>query len=345
MKFRTYKNTDLTVSEVGFGLWTVSTGWWGNFTEGEAIALMHKAFDLGITLFDAADTYGNGLSEELLAKAFPKQRDQIVIATKVGYDFVHHGEARGRGQREIPQDFSPEAIERATDAALKRLRTDRIDLLQLHNIRMAQIYDDALWKTLEKLKGSGKIRYYGIALGPAIGWLYEGVNCIRERDVTSIQHIYNMLEQHPGRAMQDAATECGKDTMFMIRVTHSSGMLEGKYTADTVFPPNDHRSHRPRSWLLNGVKKIDKLRFLEKANRTLGQAALLWLLEDDRVASTLPNIYNEEQLVEFAKAPDCPALTADDLAKIDNLYSENFGLEPEEPKFKGTMVPEETAAA
>ncbi|HLW34492.1 MAG TPA: aldo/keto reductase [Chthoniobacterales bacterium] len=345
MKFRTYKNTDLTVSEVGFGLWTVSTGWWGTFTEGEAIALMHKAFDLGITLFDAADTYGNGLSEELIAKAFPAQRDQIVIATKVGYDFVHHGEARGRGQREIPQDFSPEAIERATDAALKRLKTDRIDLLQLHNIRMEQIYDDALWKTVEKLKASGKIRYYGIALGPAIGWLYEGVNCIRERDVTSIQHIYNILEQHQGSPMQDAAKEFGKDTMFLIRVTHSSGMLEGKYTADTVFPPGDHRSHRPRSWLLNGVKKIDKLRFLENSERTLGQAALLWLLADDSIASTLPNIYNEEQLIEFAKAPDCQLLTADDLAKIDDLYSKNFGLEPEEHKFKGTMVPEETAAA
>ena len=345
MKFRTYKNTDLAVSEVGFGLWTVSTGWWGNFTEGEAIGLMHKAFDLGVTLFDAADTYGNGLSEELLAKAFPTRRDQIVIATKVGYDFVRHGEARGRGQREIPQDFSPEAIERATDAALKRLKTDRIDLLQLHNIRMEQIYDDPLWKTLDKLKASGKIRYYGIALGPAIGWLYEGVNTIRERDVTSIQHIYNMLEQHPGRPMQDAATELGKDTMFLIRVTHSSGMLEGKYTADTVFPPNDHRSHRPRSWLLNGVKKIDKLRFVENSDRTLGQAALLWLLADDRIASTLPNIYNEEQLIEFAKAPDCPPLTPDDLAKIENLYSENFGLPAEEPKFKGTMVPQETAAA
>jgi hypothetical protein len=110
VKFRTYKNTDLTVSEVGFGLWTISTGWWGNFTEGEAIALMHKAFDLGVTLFDAADTYGNGLSEELIAKAFPNQRDEIVIATKVGYDFAHYGEARGRGQREIPQDFSPEAV-------------------------------------------------------------------------------------------------------------------------------------------------------------------------------------------------------------------------------------------
>jgi aryl-alcohol dehydrogenase-like predicted oxidoreductase len=346
MKFRTYKNTDLKVSQVGFGLWTISTGWWGNFTEGEAIALMHKAFDLGITLFDAADTYGNGLSEELIAKAFAKQRDQIVIATKVGYDFVHHGEARGRGQREIPQDFSPEAIERATDAALKRLKTDRIDLLQLHNIRMEQIYNDALWKSLEKLKASGKVRYYGIALGPAIGWLYEGANCIRERNITSVQHIYNVLEQHPGHAIHDAATDAGKDTMFLIRVTHSSGMLEGKYTVDTVFPPNDHRSHRPRSWLLNGIKKIEKLRFLENSNRTLGQAALQWLLADNRVASTLPNIYNEEQLVEFAKAPDCPPLTADDLAKIDNLYTENFGVEEEPMKFKGTMeLPKETAAA
>lgn len=346
MRFRTYKNTDLTVSEVGFGLWTVATGWWGSFTEGEAISLMHKAFDLGVTLFDAADTYGNGLSEELIAKAFPNQRDEIVIATKVGYDFVQYGEARGRGQREIPQDFSPDAIRRATDAALKRLKTDRIDLLQLHNIRMEQIYDDTLWKTLEQLTSEGKVRYYGIALGPAIGWMYEGINCIRERNITSVQHIYNMLEQHPGRAMQDSATEAGKDTMFLIRVTHSSGLLEGKYTADTVFPPGDHRAHRPRSWLLNGIKKIDKLHFLESADRTLGQAALQWLLADERIASTLPNIYNEEQLSEFAKAPETPALTSDELARIDNLYADNFGLEPEELKFKGTMeLPQETAAA
>ena len=345
MRFRTYKNTDLAVSEVGFGLWTIPTGWWGNFTEGEAVALMHKAFDLGITLFDAADTYGNGLSEELIAKAFPKQRDEIVIATKVGYDFVHYGEARGRGQREIPQDFSPDAMTCATDAALKRLKTDRIDLLQLHNIRMEQVYDDALWRTLETLKSEGKVRYYGIALGPAIGWLYEGANCIRERDMTSVQHIYNMLEQHPGHALHDAATEAGRDTMFLIRVTHSSGMLEGKYTAETTFPPTDHRSHRPRSWLLNGIKKIDKLRFLENSERTLGQAALQWLLVDNRVASTLPNIYNEEQLVEFAKAPDCPPLTSDDITNINNLYSENFGIEEEPPKFKGTMeLPQETAA-
>jgi aryl-alcohol dehydrogenase-like predicted oxidoreductase len=345
VKFRTYKSTDLTVSEVGFGMWTISTGWWGNYTEGEAVALMRKAFDLGITLFDAADTYGNGLSEEYIARAFPKNRDEIVIATKVGYDFVTHGEARGRGQREIPQDFSPDAVMRATDAALKRLKTDRIDLLQLHNIRMEQVEDDALWKTLDQLQRAGKIRYYGIALGPAIGWMYEGINTIRERGPTSVQHIYNLLEQHPGRALHEAARETKKDTMFLIRVPHSSGMLEGKYSADTVFPPGDHRAHRPRSWLLNGVKKIDQLRFLESTDRTLGQAALQWLLADDRVVSTLPNIYNEEQLIEFAKAPEAPALTSEEMGRIAELYADNFGIEEDPPKFKGTMELAETAAA
>lgn len=347
MKYRTYLNTDLTVSEVGFGMWTVSTGWWGQFTEGEAISLLQKAFDLGITLFDAADTYGNGLSEELLAKAFPTNRDQIAIATKIGYDFVNFGEERGRGQREIPHDFSPAALVRATDAALKRLKTDRVELMQLHNIRMEQVYDDSIWETMEKLKAQGKIRYYGIALGPAVGWLYEGVNCIKEREITSVQHIYNILEQHPGRPMQQAALDAHKDTMFLIRVTHSSGMLEGHYTPETTFPAGDHRNHRPKSWLINGCKKVEQLRFLEGPDRTLGQAALQWLLADPRIASTLPNIYEEKQLVEFAKATDTPALTAEEMARIDALYAQNFGVEEEPGKFKGTMTLEtaETAAS
>ncbi|HEY5812342.1 MAG TPA: aldo/keto reductase, partial [Terrimicrobiaceae bacterium] len=203
MRYRNVSGTDLRVSEVGFGLWTVSTGWWGEYSDEDAVALMRAAFDLGITLFDAADTYGNGRSEELIAKAFAGKRDQIVIATKVGYDFVHHGEGR-RGQREIPQNFSPEAIRSATDAALKRLATDFIDLLQLHNIRMDQVDEDELWATLEDLRREGKIGHYGIALGPAIGWLGEGVRTIRKRDPAVVQHIYNLLEQHPGRTMHNA---------------------------------------------------------------------------------------------------------------------------------------------
>lgn len=345
MKYRTFRGTDLQVSEIGFGLWTVSTGWWGTYTDDEAVALMREALDLGITLFDAADTYGNGRSEELIAKAFAGQRDRIVIATKIGYDFVNHGDER-RGQREIPQDFSPAAIRRATDAALTRLRTEHIDLLQLHNIRMEQVEDDAIWETLEALRTEGKVGHYGVALGPAIGWLAEGVLAIRRRQPAVLQHIYNLLEPHPGEVIQEAAREADSDTMFLIRVPHSSGMLEGHYTEDTVFPPNDHRNHRPRSWLVNGVRKVEQLRFLERGGeRTLGQAAMLWLLNDDRVASILPNIYDREQLKDFAATSDRPPLDAEELEKISTLVAANFGQEREEPKYKGTMeLPEEATA-
>jgi len=347
MKFRTLPETDIRVSEVGFGLWTISTGWWGKFTEGEAIALMHKALDLGITLYDAADTYGNGLSEEFIAKAFPKQRDQIVIATKVGYNFYDHGEER-KGQREIPQDFSVPFIRSAVEKALKRLNTDRIDILQLHNIRMEQVEDDALWQLMEKLVQEGKIRSYGAAVGPAIGWLYEAVDCVQRRRPHILQHIYNALEPHPGRQIMDEgetptdATKAAR-TRYLIRVTHSSGMLEGKYTKDTVFPPTDHRSHRPKSWLTNGLKKIETLQFLVGPDRTLGQAALQWLLADERIACCLPNIYEEAQLKEFAAAPETPALSKDELARIDELAKSNFGIEGEVHNYKGTMT-RETAA-
>ena len=157
-----------------------------------------------------------------------------------------------------------------------------------------------------------------------------------------------MLETHPGQALHAAAERAGRDTMFLVRVPHSSGMLEGKYTADTVFPPTDHRVHRPRSWLLNGIKKIDTLRFLEGPDRTLGQAALLWLLKDERVASTLPNIYDATQLTEFARTTDAPALTDDETARIAELSAENFGVSEDAPKYKGTMEPPveaESAAA
>lgn len=367
MKYRTLRKTDLKVSEIGFGMWTVSTGWWGKFTEGEAIALLHKAFDLGINLFDAADTYGNGYSEELLAKAFGKRRDELVIATKVGYDFYNHGGER-KGQREIPQDFSPAFIRYAVDQSLKRLHTDRIDLLQLHNIRHDQVEDDALWETLEALQKEGKLRHYGGAVGPAIGWLYESVDCVQRRNPIVFQHIYNMLEQYPGNYIHAAAyaklpapdatvedlpefkhgqmqIDPQLDTSFLIRVTHSSGMLEGKYTEDTVFPPEDHRSHRPRSWLLNGIKKIKTLEFLTggETGRTLGQAALLWLLAEKTVGSCLPNIYNEEQLREFAAAPDKAPFSQDELNRVAELNADNFGVQEEHGKYKGTMQREPVA--
>ena len=106
MKYRQFCGSDLKVSEVGFGLWTLSTGWWGDYTDEQAMRLMHSARDKGVTLFDAADTYGNGRSEDLIAKAFEGRLNDIVIATKIGYDFVNHGDGR-RGQRRFPKTSRP----------------------------------------------------------------------------------------------------------------------------------------------------------------------------------------------------------------------------------------------
>ena len=336
MLYRTYPNSDLTVSAVGFGLWTTATGWWGTVSDDQAVALLHEARDLGITLFDAADTYGNGRSEEQLGRAFGDSRDGLVYSTKFGYDFYTYAGER-RGQNEIPQDFSPAFVRYALEQSLRRLRTDTIDIYSIHNARLCEIENDELFALLETFKAEGKIRSYGVALGPAIGWLVEGLEAVKRRNVTNLQMIWNMLEPFPGEEMLRAARESGAHTGYQIRVPHSSGMLEGKYTLETTFPPQDHRSHRPRSWLVNGVKKIETLRFLERDGRTLGQAALQWLLTEPRVMTVLPNIYDREQLREFAGACDAPPLSPDELERIATLARTNFGVDEPPMKYKGTM--------
>jgi aryl-alcohol dehydrogenase-like predicted oxidoreductase len=210
---------------------------------------------------------------------------------------------------------------------------------------MEHVRDPQLWDTMRALQREGKIRAWGAAFGPAIGWLYEAVELVeREPDVNTIQMIWNVLEQHPGTAMIDAAKAHAPNCCFNVRVTHASGMLEGKYTEDTVFPENDHRRHRPRSWLINGVKKITTLDFLAR-QMTLGQAALKWLLAEPRVVTTLPNIYDAEQLAEFAEASEKPDLSDTELARVTELFDNNFGVAEEPMSFKGTMTRESSDSA
>lgn len=327
MRYRTFPRTDLPVSEVGFGVWTLTAGWWGKYTEGEAAALLREALGLGITYFDTADTYGNGAGEEIMPKALGKQRHEIVIGTKAGYDFYSNPGVR-TGQREWPQDWSRDFVRFACEQSLKRLQTDYIDLYQLHNARMDAIESDELFGTLEELRREGKIRHYGVALGPAIGWREEGLAALQRREMQALQIIHNLLEQDPGRDFIAAARKV--DTGIVVRVPHSSGLLEGKYTLETTFPREDHRSHRPRQWLVDGLKKLERLRFLhEDRDMTIGQAAIKWLLAEPLIVTVLPNIYDAEQLREFAAAPDKADLTAEDLARVAELYEANFHLDEE----------------
>src|SRR5438045_536898 len=253
MKYRKLHGTDVEVSELGFGTWTVSTGWWGNYTDAQAQDLIRKAISLGINYIDTADAYGNGRGETILAPILREHRD-LIVGTKFGYDFYNNPE-RPRGQRELPQDFSPKFIRFALDQSLERMGVDHVAVYQPHNPRVTTLLQDEHWETLEALKDKGKILSYGPSLGPAIGWRDEGIYAAAVRRAPVTQMIYNALEQDPGREFMLAAErgasysgvaeamagntgkkECGPSSafdpafrawksnpepQFLIRVTHS----------------------------------------------------------------------------------------------------------------------------
>ena len=330
MKYRNLGKTDLKVSAVGFGVWTVATDWWGVRDEESGVSLLRQAYDLGVSFFDTADTYGNGKGETILARALKDVRDKIVIATKFGYDFYNYGGQR-TGHQELPQDFSPAFVRRACEESLKRLETDYIDLYQLHNPRLWAVESDELFATLEGLRAEGKIRHYGVALGPDIGWEEEGMAAMRQRQVPSLQIIYSIVEQWPASNFFPVAQE--SDVGLLARVPHASGLLDGTYKPGMVFSASDHRSHRKQEWLEASLLKVAKLDFLygEGSGRTIGQTAIQFVLAQPTVASVLPNITNEAQLQEFVQALDTPELSREELGRIADLYDHNFYLEEGEP--------------
>lgn len=359
MKHRTLPNTGLRVSEIGFGLWTLATEAWPKVPESDAIRLLRRALDLGINYFETADIYGNGYSEELLARAFGRQRDQIVVGAKIGYDIYGYEEFQF-GKRGITRNLTPPFIAFAVEKTLKRLNTDRIDILQLHHLGMDTVRDDGVWTTLDRLRREGKILSHGIAPGPGLGWLYETVDCIQQRQPAVVEHVYNLLEPFPGKYFFAAAY--GKlshpeataedlpkfahgrmesnpefDTRLIVRGPHCSGLLEGRIHSGTVFPPNDPRSQG--DWLKNGLRKAKALDFLtgRETGRTLAQAALLWALAEPTVACCLPNIANIGQLEEFAEAPERNALTVAELEEADDRSKNGFGVETERLNYQGTM--------
>src|SRR6185312_10378192 len=180
MKYRIFPGTSISVSEVGFGTWTISTGWWGEKSDAEAVSMLRRAHDdHGVTFFDAADAYGNGRAERQLADAFRGRRRDVVIATKVGYDiYDEQAQKVRRGQAELPMRTDPAFLRLAVDRCLERLETDYIDVLQLHNAKLEHVRDPEIWATLRDLQREGKILAWGAAFGPAIGWLYEAVELV-----------------------------------------------------------------------------------------------------------------------------------------------------------------------
>ncbi len=323
MRYRRFGQSDLEVSEVGFGVWTLASDWWGHVEDKQG--MLHAALDAGINFIDTAPVYGDGgFGEELLRDVLATQRDEIVLTTKCGYDI--EAERRFPGQSERPHDWRPESIRSQVDGSLRRLGIEHIDLYQLHNPRIEPILADDLWAELEALRAEGKVRELGVALGPAIGWVDEGCVAIRDRDIVSLQTVFNIIEQEPGLTFA-AEPKVGDGRVGLIsRVPHASDSLSGKVTRDTVFPPGDHRAHRKRENMLDNFDKADTLAFLwEDTGRTRGQAAIAGILANPSFTTVLPTCVDIDEVREYAAASDLP-LADDEVARLGEMWQANFGI-------------------
>jgi aryl-alcohol dehydrogenase-like predicted oxidoreductase len=175
------------------------------------------------------------------------------------------------------------------------------------------------------IRTAGKVRELGVSLGPAIGWVDEGNISIDNRPITTLQTVFNVLEQEPGLTF--AARERVRDgsVSLISRVPHASDTLSGKITPDTVFAPGDHRAHRNRDNMLDDFAKAEKLAFLwaPETSRTMGQAAIAGILANPAFACVLPTVLSVDEVHAYAHASELP-LTDDEARALDDLRNRHF---------------------
>jgi aryl-alcohol dehydrogenase-like predicted oxidoreductase len=324
MERRTFGNTGLEVSAISLGCWIFGVDWWGHYTDDDAQRLMKFSNDLGITFFDSGDAYGNGRAEELLGKYLKTvDRDKIEIGGKFGYDFYTDPGEVG-GHRERKQDFSPKFLRFALEKSLQRLGTDVIDLYMAHNIKLPQFRDD-LFAELEKIKGEGKIKVWGVSLGPAIGWREEGIKAMTDHGAKAVQTVYNLFEQSPGREFCETARATGAGVL--ARVHDNSSILKDKVKIDTTIGPNDHRKFRDQAWKIYGLKKLELIRhYAADHGMNMHQLACKWLLMDDALTSITGTFLNEEEIREACESVDKPRFSAAEMHRLAIDYARDWGL-------------------
>lgn len=332
MKYRTLPGTELSVSEVGFGVWSVATKWWGVTDEALGKKLIRSAYeDYGINFFDTADVYGNGFGETILADTLSDVRDKVIIATKFGYD-IYNLPGERKGHSELPQNWSKEHIKYACEQSLKRLGTDYIDFYQLHNPRMEAVLNEEIIDTLNELKKEGKIREYGAAMGPDIGWEEEAIAALKRPGYAAIQIINNIVEQDPARNLFPVAD--AQKRALIVRVPHASGLLDGTYDPQKHFDKSDHRNHRPIEWMQAGVEVVEEMKakgLFDSNERTIGQLAIQFSLYRPSVVTVLPNITSEANLKEYALASEVPPLSDEEFNVIESLWVNGYNERLKQP--------------
>ena len=314
MQYRTLGATGIRVSEIGFGAWGIGGDANGSVAYGptrddESRLALRRAFDAGVTFFDTSDLYGLGHSEELVGTALEDVRDRVVIATKVGML-----DAQGN------QDFSPDHIRRALERSLSRLRTDYVDLYQLHSPSIAQLErDDRILACMADLRREGKVR----ALGISVRSPDEGLAAVERLGAECLQVNFNLLDQ---RAVDNGLFDLceARGVGVIVRTPLCFGFLTGRYAADDTFAETDHRKRwdavQREKWA--GAHPLFESVLSRAAVQSPAQMALRFCLSFP-VSTAIPGMLTAAHVTENVGASDLGPLTESERTAIRAVYRDH----------------------
>ena len=315
MQYRELGKTGWQVSDISFGAWAIGSAW-GPVSDDDALAALHASIDRGVNFIDTADVYGDGRSERLVARILRERSERIYVATKAGRRLDPHNAA----------GYNRENLTAFVERSLRNLEVDALDLLQLHCPPHEIYYMPEVFGVLDDLVRAGKLLFYGVSVEK----VEEGLKALEFSNVQSVQIIFNIFRQRPSELFFDQAKRC--KVGILARVPLASGLLSGRMTAATAFPPDDHRSFNAHGEAFDvgetfsgvdfreGLEAVEQLRPLVPPGATLAQFALRWILMFDAVSCAIPGAKNGSQAAQNALASDLAPLPEDSMARIRALY-------------------------
>jgi aryl-alcohol dehydrogenase-like predicted oxidoreductase len=316
---RAWGRTGKPVSVVGLGTWQLGADW-GDVPEAAALDVLEAAAEGGVTFFDTADVYGDGRSEQVLGRFLAAHPDQdFVVATKMG-----------RRAEQVPENYVLDNFRAWTDRSRRNLGVDRLDLVQLHCPPTAVIDDDATYDALDTLVDAGAIAAYGVS----VETVDQALAAIARPQVASVQIILNAFRLKPLEQVLPAAV--GADVAIIARVPLASGLLSGRYRADTQFAADDHRTYNRDGSAFDvgetfsgvdyqtGVEAAREFAALVEtagpADVTPAQAAIAWVWQQPGVSTVIPGARSRDQALANAAAGSIPPLSDPFLAGVRDLY-------------------------
>lgn len=303
------------ISEVGLGCWQIGANWGDEIDKNKAFEILNEAVNNGITFFDTADVYGDGRSETLIGKFLKNSKAKIKVATKFG-----------RGSNVFPNNYTEQALKDSVNASRERLNVDCIDVLLLHCIPTAVLEKGEIFDWLRTLKKEGKITYFGAS----VETVKEGLLCIEQEGLQSLQVIYNIFRQKLTTELLPQAY--AKGVGIIVRLPLASGLLTGKFTNKTQFLENDHRNFNCDGQAFNveetfagipfetGVKLSDELKTFCPETMSMVEMTLRWILDHKEVSTIIPGASSPKHIKANAKASSLPRLSEKLMTDLEAFY-------------------------